>query len=306
MYATLNGARVFFDIDGAGLRWQDGTLGVEYPTLVLLPGGPAASHLHYKRPMAGFLRYTTQFQIVYVDWRGAGNSLPAPPETMTLRQAVDDVEALREHLGIEQWTVLGASAGGPWALQYAATYPERVTRVVAMHCPADFEGMSDWAVRNAKRAGVTDPRALDLYSRFGGGELTEPVEEWAAVVRDTIIRTQQATYIDPEKHPEAVKDHQQRWDSVPERKLLDELDASRWYLNDFRRNYPTSETYGRVTAPTLVMTGEADPVAPPEHARRIAAAITGSELYLHAGAHMPHGDEQEPFFERLDKFFADH
>src|SRR3954468_18785946 len=101
MFASLNGTRFFFDVDGAGLVWEEGTLGRERPVMVMLPGGPGASHMHYKSPQQQFGRFTRIFQVVYVDWRGAGHSEPAPPETLTIAQAVEDVEELRKMLGIE-------------------------------------------------------------------------------------------------------------------------------------------------------------------------------------------------------------
>jgi proline iminopeptidase len=304
MYAAVNGTRIFFDVDGPGVVWRDGTDGVERPPMLMLPGGPAASHMHYKSPQHRFDLLKDAFQLIYVDWRGASRSDPAPSETLTLDNAVEDVEALRRQLGVETWTVLGASAGGAWALAYAARYPERVQRLIAMHCPSRWDGWADLAEGNARRAGVTDADALRLYRGFAAGELTTPVEEWAWSVRNTIIRTQQATYIDAEKHPEAIEEHQRRWDSLPDKELLAELDVSRWYLRDFGHSYPTPDICRRITSPTLIVTGETDPVAPPEQARETHAAISGSELYIHSGGHMPLEDEQGPFLDRIADFLA--
>jgi proline iminopeptidase len=306
MYATVNGTRIFFDVDGSGLVWKDGTLGVERPVMVLLPGGPAASHMHYKNPMLDFGRLRSAFQLLYVDWRGAGHSAPAPPETMTLEQAVADVEAIRELLGIERWVVLGASAGGMWGLEYAAAHPERVDLLVAMHCPATTVGFGDVAETNARRAGITDPDALRIYRAFVDGTLEGPVAEWAKSLRNTIIRTQQTTYIDPDKHPDAIEEHQRRWDTFPEEDLLAEFDASRWYLRDMARNYRILDRCDRITAPALVITGETDPVAPADQAEAIAGALPDSELYIHSGGHMPRGDEMGPFWARIDDWFARH
>ena len=60
-------------------------------------------------------------------------------EDNTTWDLVDDIERLREHLGIERWQVFGGSWGSTLALAYAETHPERVTRARAprhLHAPA--------------------------------------------------------------------------------------------------------------------------------------------------------------------------
>lgn len=301
MLASVNGTRIFFDVDSAQVVWDQDTE-VERPVMVLLPGGPGSSHMHYKRPNSGFDRFRSSFQMIYIDWRGAGRSDPAPPETMTLAQNADDVEAIRELLGIDQWVVLGASGGGAWAITYAAAYPQRVTHLIVLHAPARSETFAATAEAIARRAGVTDEKAVDVYRRFVGGDLAEPVEDWAKPLRDTILQVQNATYTDPVKHPEAAEARKRAYASQPDDSLLKEYDAARWYLRDFARSYDVSRNGRGITAPTLVMTGQIDPVATPEHSELIHKSISGSELHVHDGGHMPRGDEQEPFFARIEDF----
>lgn len=304
MHASVNGTRIFFDVDGARVR-RENEHDVERPVLLLLPGGPGTSHTHYKGPAAGFDRLRSAFQMLYVDWRGAARSDPAPPETLTLAQAVEDVEAIRQLLGIEHWAVLGASAGGIWSLAYVSTYPDCVSHLMIIHAPGRTDFFGDKAEEMARRAGVTDEHALDIYRRFVAGELLEPVEEWAAILAKTIVRTQNVNYADPEKHPDLIERRERSWNSMPTETLRAELDASRWYLRDFSRNFRVADLGHRITCPTLVITGEGDPVAPPSEAEAIHRAIASSELWIHDGGHMPHGDEQGPFFNRISRFLTE-
>ena len=72
-----------------------------------------------------------RYRIVLFDQRGCGRSTPhASLEENTTWDLVDDIERLREHLGIERWQVFGGSWGSTLALAYAETYPERVTELV--------------------------------------------------------------------------------------------------------------------------------------------------------------------------------
>lgn len=305
MLASVNGTRIFFDVDGARVVF-DGDKEIERPVLLMLPGGPGSSHTHYKRPRAGFLRLHDIFQMVYVDWRGAARSDPAPPETMTLPQVVDDVEAIRDLLGIEQWAVLGASGGGIWALAYAGKYPERVSHLIVLHSSGRIDYFPDKAEEMARKAGITDEEAIAIYRAFVGGTLEGPVEDWAPSLRKTILQTQNVNYVDPRKHPEVVERRTKNWTEAPTDDLYKELDASRWYLRDFQTSYNAADFADRITCPTLVMTGETDPVAPPSQSEEIAKLVAGAELFVHAGGHMPHGDEQGPFFDKIVDFFARH
>jgi proline iminopeptidase len=63
------------------------------------------------------------YRIVLFDQRGAGRSTPyASLEHNTTPDLVDDIEALRRHLGIERWLVFGGSWGSTLALAYAAAH----------------------------------------------------------------------------------------------------------------------------------------------------------------------------------------
>ena len=54
--------------------------------------------------------------LLRLDLRGTGESEAAPRETYRVDRQVDDVEALRQHLGLDRIRLLGHSAGGTLAL----------------------------------------------------------------------------------------------------------------------------------------------------------------------------------------------
>ncbi len=71
------------------------------------------------------------YRIVLFDQRGCGQSTPhAELEDNTTWSLVDDMEKLRELLGIDRWQVFGGSWGSTLALAYAQKHPERVTELV--------------------------------------------------------------------------------------------------------------------------------------------------------------------------------
>jgi len=105
MKVLVNGVRLFFDVEGAGLT-PAGDVMREKPTLLLLHGGPGADHSLYK---PAFSALSDVAQVVYLDHRGNGRSDRASEETWTLAQWADDVHEFCNVLGIENPIVYGAS-----------------------------------------------------------------------------------------------------------------------------------------------------------------------------------------------------
>ena len=71
------------------------------------------------------------YRIILIDQRGCGKSTPHSElrenDTWTL---VSDMEAVREHLGVEKWVLFGGSWGSTLALSYAVTHTDRVIGLI--------------------------------------------------------------------------------------------------------------------------------------------------------------------------------
>ncbi|MDX6279701.1 MAG: proline iminopeptidase, partial [Kribbellaceae bacterium] len=82
----------------------------------------------YLGELGGLGEYRT---LVMLDLRGTGASeVPADTTSYRCDRQVEDVEALREQLGLEQLDLLGHSAGANLAVLYATRYPSRVRKLV--------------------------------------------------------------------------------------------------------------------------------------------------------------------------------
>jgi proline iminopeptidase len=94
---------------------------------VVLHGGPGGGISPFLRRLHDPQRY----RIILFDQRGCGQSTPnAELRENTTWHLVADMEALRSHLGLETWQVLGGSWGSTLALAYAQKHVERVTELI--------------------------------------------------------------------------------------------------------------------------------------------------------------------------------
>ncbi len=95
--------------------------------VVVCHGGPGGGTTPSMRRYFDPARY----RIILFDQRGCGRSRPHASLTdNTTWHLVEDMEALRRHLGVERWQVFGGSWGSTLALAYAETHPERVSELV--------------------------------------------------------------------------------------------------------------------------------------------------------------------------------
>ncbi|MEQ9673687.1 MAG: prolyl aminopeptidase [Roseovarius indicus] len=85
------------------------------------------------------------FRIVLFDQRGCGRSKPhASVEANTTWHLVDDIEKIREALGIERWIVFGGSWGATLALIYAQAHPDRAVHLVLRGVFTMTQAELDW------------------------------------------------------------------------------------------------------------------------------------------------------------------
>jgi proline iminopeptidase len=112
--------------DGHELYWEQCGNPDGKPA-VMLHGGPGAGCSPDHRRQFDPERYN----VTLFDQRGCGRSTPhASLEANTTWHLVEDIERLRDHLGIERWLVFGGSWGSTLALAYAQTHAERATELV--------------------------------------------------------------------------------------------------------------------------------------------------------------------------------
>jgi proline iminopeptidase len=95
--------------------------------VLFLHGGPGSGCRPYHRAFFDPSRY----RAVLLDQRGAGRSTPQGElSDNATADLLEDLEAVRRHLGIERWALFGGSWGATLALLYAQNHPERCLGLV--------------------------------------------------------------------------------------------------------------------------------------------------------------------------------
>lgn len=95
--------------------------------VLFLHGGPGGGiSANHRR-----LFDASHYRIILFDQRGSGKSRPhASLHSNTTWDLIEDIEALRQHLKIEQWAVFGGSWGSTLSLAYAQTHSNRVSHLI--------------------------------------------------------------------------------------------------------------------------------------------------------------------------------
>ncbi len=94
---------------------------------LMVHGGPGGGANAFMRR----LHDPAYYRIILFDQRGCGRSSPhAELRDNTTWHLVDDMEALRKHLHVERWQLLGGSWGSTLSLAYAERHPERVSQII--------------------------------------------------------------------------------------------------------------------------------------------------------------------------------
>jgi proline iminopeptidase len=295
--------------DGQRLYWEVCGSPNGKPAVVM-HGGPGSGCT------PGLRRYfdPAAYRIVLFDQRGAGRSVPhaADPavdlSTNTTHHLIEDIELLREHLGVERWLVWGGSWGATLALAYAERHRQRVAEVVL--------------------ASVTMTRPAEIHWLYHGLRRFFP-EEWARF-RDGVPAAERggdlvAAYYRLLNHPDpAVREKAARdWCDWEDAVVSLESDSQRNPRYDdprFRMAFARivthyfhhhawledgillSDAHRLAEIPGVLVHGRLDLGAPPITAWELAQAWPDAQLELVGTGHTGGGEMTERVVAATDRF----
>ena len=260
------GVEAFANGDGATLSYF--TLGEASAarTLVCHPGGPGMSAAYFG-DLCGL--GSEHLRVVLLNPRGTSGSSPPVDDGYELEAYAADLDALRDHLSLDQIDLLGHSHGGFVSMVYALAYPDRLNRLVLACSAPRFSPELREEANTAFAAHRDRPwyeDALEAQRRRQGWDFTTSEEAAALYAREARLWFAN----DGPATDAFLRDlGSQRPD----------LDALRYFNDRLAPGYDLRPRLHEIHAPTLILNGANDFFGPQISARELAA-IPGSRLVL--------------------------
>ena len=141
------------DVGDGNLVYWEARGNAEGKPAVIVHGGPGSG----LEGSTGRSFDRDRYRVVLFDQRGCGRSTPhaSDPTTdmsvNTTEHLLADMELLRQHLGFEQWLLMGGSWGSTLILAYAERHPERVSEIVITGVTTGRRSEIDWLYRGVGR-----------------------------------------------------------------------------------------------------------------------------------------------------------
>ena len=278
-FRTADGRRLAYRREGSG------------PVLVCHPGGPGYSSRYFE-DLAGL---GAHFTLVLVNPRGTeGSDRPDDPKAYRNEDYVSDLEELRDHLGLELMLLLGHSHGGVVAAAYAAAYPARVEKLILASTLARFGPEQDQAMKDGMEARSGEP--------------------WYEDARDALEREEAGDFADAEELRElAAREfpfyfaHYDEGGAEYIERLAEERpnpEALKLFNTEILKTFDLRPGLPRITAPTLVITGDLDFITGPACAADFAAIPGQRTVIVASCGHFILFEARERFREEVARFLA--
>lgn len=278
---AVPGGEVAYRIAGSGER-----------SLLTLHGGPGApsSYIWSLADLAG-----DDLRVVFWDQLGCGESdHPDDPSLWRVDRFVDEVEAVRQGLGLGRVDVLGQSWGGMLAQEYALAHPDAVRTLILASTIASspfhrqelarlVADLPDWAREPIQRAMAT-------------GDNDQPGYEQAVAeaYRRHVCRIPYPPDVERSFDAMAMPVYGVMWG------------PDEFLFTGNLADWDVTDRISAVTAPTLITVGRHDELTPAS-SERIQGRIAGSELVVFEdSAHLAHWEERDRYMEVVRDFLRRH
>jgi proline iminopeptidase len=230
-------------------------------------------------------RLADQFTLIRIDPRGTGMSGDVQQkDEYGIPTLVDDIEAVRIHLGIQEWNVMGQSAAGWTALEYTLAHQSQVKRL-AVICSAPTGKFHQGTFR--------DP-VHPLYSEFE--RISKTIRTLPAAERVNAFN--RAVYQFDVQSPEAKAAIDNIFASA-----IFNAQRNQYFVMAELNRYNVTDRLQEITVPTLIVGGKHDVHVSPAWSSMMAGQIPDAQLTMmeHSG-HFPWLDEPDLFFETIVRF----
>ena len=259
--------------------------------LLCLHGGPGVPS-GYLEPMQAIAE--SGRRVVFYDQLGCGNSdQPHDTSLWTVGLFLQELEVVRESLGLERIHLLGQSWGGMLALEYLLTKPSGVHSLVLA---SSLASVPKWASEaNRLRSELPPEVQATLDAHEEAGTTDDPAYEEAMLA----YYVKHVCRLDP--WPECVAQAFEEFGKNPE-VYHTMWGASEFTPNGSLKDWDVTDRLGEIEVPTLITSGRYDE-ATPAISETLLRGIAGSrwEVFENS-AHLAHAEEPERYVRSIGRF----
>lgn len=180
---ALNHTSNFVNVNGIRLHYLD--WGGTGPTLIFLTGMGSSAYIFNKFAP----RFTDQFRVLALTRRGHGDS-DYPETGYDADTLVEDIRQFMDRLQVETASLAGHSLAGVELTHFAATYPERVEKLIYLDALDDrrrdqaIQAQNPLNTVEIKQEASASPRTFEEYIALAKRE----VPEFAAIWSDQLVK----------------------------------------------------------------------------------------------------------------------
>lgn len=234
-----------------------------------------------------------EYQTIIYDQRGTGKSTVenVNSESITMDLMVQDIENLRKHLKIKQWSIFGHSFGGIMAAYYATKHPETIEKLVFSSSGGvnmKFTSYVQERLNNNLTKSQKDSLSFFQKKLDDGDTSVETLKQRAKYLANAYV-------FDKSKAP-----------IIAERLTQIKFEINRLVFQDLRKiNFDCANLFKNFKKPVLVLQGKND-IITTETAQEIAKAFSNSKLILLDNCgHYGWLDAKENYLKSINQFLKD-
>lgn len=283
MKATIRHTEIYFDVAGMQLAPFNHDF-IERPVIFMLHGGPGGDHLRFKQHS---LELQEIAQLIFIDHRGCGQSKKTKQKEYSLENNIEDIEALRQYLGLKRICLLGTSYGGMVAQGYAVRYPKNLDKLILV-ATAPSNKFIDEAKQYLQEKGTPKQIAISHHLWNGTFKNHKHIMEFFKIMDPLYSTTMK-------KNPQPF---------YRKSKTIWSHEALNQGFINLSREYNLISQLKKITCPTLILAGQHDWICSPAQSKIMKTHIKHATLKIFRNSgHAIAVDAHKQYIKTIKDFF---
>ncbi len=262
------------------------TIGQGEP-LLIIHGGPGMNHSYF---MPHLNSLSKKFKIILYDQRACGQSATPATDSISLKFFVDDIDAIRNYLGVDKLNILSHSWGVIPAIEFGIRYPERINHLILCN-PVPLSKDFDQEMATLQKSRLTKQDSVDRATLLASDEFKSANPE---AYKKLLLLSFRHSFYKPSNYKKLHVDIPPNYSK-----------SSRSLFTGLMPDLKTFDYYGAVTSftfPVLIIHGKVDAI-PLLSVKKTQSAIPDATLEVfQKSGHFVFIDEPKKFNSSIKRF----